>query len=115
MKVDVLETNIQFCHLLISYPNGDCWENTIAYANPSEDGKMELWDRLSQFASSCLRPWAVIGDFNDIRSVVEKKGGAQVNLRKCDIFDKRINNCGLLEVDSVGSKFTWKGPPSWPL
>lgn len=33
-----------------------------------------------------------------------------MNRRRCDLFDKRINDCGFIEVDSYGPKFMWKGP-----
>lgn len=29
---------------------------------------------------------------------------------RCDLFSNWINNCNLLDLGFVGSKFTWKGP-----
>jgi hypothetical protein len=54
--------------------------------------------------------WLLAGDFNDIASANEKKGGAAVSVRKCNIFKKRIEDCKLMDLGSVGSKYTWRGP-----
>lgn len=46
---------------------------------------------------------APVGDFNEIASVDEKKGGAPVDIRQCNIFAQWINTCGLLNLGSVGT------------
>ncbi|RZB83991.1 hypothetical protein D0Y65_032446 [Glycine soja] len=50
------------------------------------------------------------GDFNDIVSQQEKKRGAPVSLRRCQIFKDRINNCNLMDLGALGPQFTRKGP-----
>jgi hypothetical protein len=55
-------------------------------------------------------PWLLAGDFNDIASVEEKKGGAAASIRKCNIFRERINTCRLLDLGAMGAKYTWRGP-----
>lgn len=54
--------------------------------------------------------WLLTGDFNDIVSQQEKKRGAPVSLRRCQIFKDRINNCNLMDLGALGPQFTRKGP-----
>ncbi|RYQ95392.1 hypothetical protein Ahy_B08g090662 isoform B [Arachis hypogaea] len=54
--------------------------------------------------------WLVAGDFNEIKEASEKKGGAAVNIRACNIFSNWINSCRLIDLGFVGPRFTWKGP-----
>jgi len=51
-----------------------------------------------------------MGDFNEIASPGEKKGGMQADIRKCLQFNNWINECSLMEVTTWGTKFTWRGP-----
>jgi len=41
---------------------------------------------------------------------MRKKGGVQADIRKCINFKNWINECSLIEVTTVGTKFTWRGP-----
>ncbi|GAU43826.1 hypothetical protein TSUD_399190 [Trifolium subterraneum] len=50
------------------------------------------------------------GDFNDITCAADKRGGAQVSSRRCKNFKDRINACHLLDLGSIGPKYTWRGP-----
>jgi len=52
----------------------------------------------------------MIGNFNEIPSPDEKKGGVQPDLRKCLNFPNWMNDCRLMEVTTIGTKFTWSGP-----
>jgi hypothetical protein len=53
--------------------------------------------------------WMLAGDFNDIASPFEKKGGVINSSRKCAKFVERINKCHLMDLGASGSKYTWRG------
>jgi hypothetical protein len=55
-------------------------------------------------------PWLLAGDFNDIMSMNEKKGGVPASIRKCNLFKERIDACQLIDIGSVGAIYTWRGP-----
>ena len=50
------------------------------------------------------------GDFSDIRESSEKEGGASFNWHRAPIFNNRIEQCRLVEVEIIGGRFTWRGP-----
>jgi hypothetical protein len=41
---------------------------------------------------------------------MKKKGGTQVDISKCVQFSSWINECNLIKVNIVGTKYTWRGP-----
>lgn len=69
-----------------------------------------LWEELKIIVDTMNEAWLVSGDFNDIASLDEKKGGVKVSICKCNIFKECINNCKLLDLVASGHKFTWRGP-----
>jgi hypothetical protein len=71
---------------------------------------MEGWRKLQNISQSMSGSWMIAGDFNDIASQEEKKGGAPASARKCNNFLDNINKCKLMDTGSVGTKFTWRGP-----
>lgn len=40
----------------------------------------------------------IVGDFNDIMSSIEKKGGVITSTRKCNIFKDRNEDCKLMAL-----------------
>jgi hypothetical protein len=48
-----------------------------------------------------------MGDFNDILLPKDQRGGV-FSVSKADVFATNIDSCGLLDLGSFGSKFTWQ-------
>lgn len=69
-----------------------------------------LWDELLRISSSMSGAWLVAGDLNDILGSHECKGVDVINSGKVAWFARRIDACHLMDLGSVGSKFTWRGP-----
>lgn len=80
------------------------------YASPREQERHDTWQRLRALAHTITIPWLMMGDFNEIADPGEKKGGAPSDLRRCMNFANWINACQLLDVTTVGTRFTWRGP-----
>ena len=80
------------------------------YANPANPMKEMPWNELFETIQGMTEPWLLAGGLNDVREPADKKGGAPFNWFKALVFNERINKCQLLELDSIGGKFTWKGP-----
>lgn len=53
-------------------------------------------------------PWLVMGDFNDISSLDEKRGVAEFRVNAARKFMERCEECSLSDFGSSGCKFTWK-------
>jgi hypothetical protein len=110
VNIQVMENNFQFLHLNVKYGDDREWFFTPIYASPHEDSRRFMWDDLKRIASNISHEWLVAGDFNDIMSPMEKKGGAEASIRKCNLFRDRVDGCHLIDIGAVGSKYTWRGP-----
>lgn len=70
--------------------------------------RRKSWQLLCDFHTVSDVPWVVIGDFNDLMSQREKKGGQTHPRWLCTGFTKTIEDCGLVEVGFTGYPYTWK-------
>lgn len=50
-----------------------------------------------------------MGDFNEIKSNAEKRGGPRLPERSFEDFRRMINTCDFQDLKSVGNKFSWTG------
>lgn len=55
-----------------------------------------------------MLPWCIVGDFNDIISVEEKRGGQAHPRRLMEGFSEAISDCGLQDLGFTGDIFTWE-------
>lgn len=58
----------------------------------------------------------MIGDFNDMMFMHEKEGNRVQPRGLLEGFKETIQDCELMDLDFVGSKFTWdrgRGTASW--
>ncbi|XP_026442631.1 uncharacterized protein LOC113342246 [Papaver somniferum] len=57
-------------------------------------------------------PWLVMGDFNCILRLDEKKGGLDPRTSAINEFSDWLDDNNLFEADSLGTKFTWTNSQS---
>lgn len=106
----MIQNDFHFIHVKVKEKDNDPWFLTVVYASPRENERATTWHQLKVLADGIQEPWMMVGDFNEIASPDEKKGGAQDDPRKCLNFSNWINECKLIEVTTTGTKFTWRGP-----
>ncbi|XP_058733373.1 uncharacterized protein LOC131604980 [Vicia villosa] len=94
MQVHVEITNFQFLHLQVQYDKSLNWCFTSIYASPNEESMRRMWNELGNIARQMAGAWMLVGDFNDIMSVNEKRGGCQLILadRILERLDKGLCN-----------------------
>lgn len=61
---------------------------------------------MSSLARDINMDGMMAGDFNEIVDSSEKKGRAPVDLNRCLAFATWINECNLIDMGFIGSKFT---------
>lgn len=84
------------------------WRFTGFYGHPETEKRHFSWELLDRLNDVSTGPCIVGGDFNEITSVHEKKGGAVRNHRQMGLFQDALNICKLMDAGFVGDKFTWK-------
>ncbi|KAI9122461.1 hypothetical protein K1719_006301 [Acacia pycnantha] len=80
---------------------------TLELAN---DQRHDLWEDLQRISEVVNEPGLLGGDFNEIKSPLEQKGGGRVNETRCRRFNDWIQDCKLLDIEANGPLFTWRGP-----
>ncbi|XP_016206218.1 uncharacterized protein LOC107646551 [Arachis ipaensis] len=106
LNVQVLRNHQQFLHLQIVDFKRRVWCLTIVYASPHAHLRSKLWEEMKKIAPDMKLPWLLIGDFNDISKADEKKGGATLDMHAVNRFKRWIEECGLIDMGYIGSKFT---------
>lgn len=84
------------------------WRAVGVYGWPERENKHKTYSLLSSIKSSSSIPCVMFGDFNEIMSQDEKKGGNPRSERAMDAFRGAIDGCGLCDLGYRGSWFTWK-------
>ncbi|KAF9595573.1 hypothetical protein IFM89_001045 [Coptis chinensis] len=79
---------------------------SFVHASSSYGLRRELWQDLSQLRTN-NEAWAVIGDFNIVSSVVERKGGCRPCLTAMNEFNSFIHSNALINSTTLGYKFSW--------
>ncbi|KAI9121013.1 hypothetical protein K1719_008046 [Acacia pycnantha] len=83
---------------------------SAVYASPCEQKRHSLWNTFQELESNVSEPWLIAGDFNEIKTPLEQKGGGRVSEARCRKFNDWIQGCGLIDIDAKGPFYTWKGP-----
>lgn len=81
----------------------------MVYGSPSSAVHTELQDLLQDIGVGMEGQWLLIGDFNFFLHLSNKKGGRLVSLKQCRDFVDYVDECGLIELETTRSQFTWSG------
>ncbi|KAF9603846.1 hypothetical protein IFM89_038029 [Coptis chinensis] len=79
---------------------------TFVHASSSYGIRREFWQELSLLGQSD-HTWAVIGDFNIVTSVAERKRGGTPCLAAMDDFNHFIHSNALIDSTTLGFKYSW--------
>nr|POF16611.1 hypothetical protein CFP56_58268 [Quercus suber] len=83
------------------------WRLTGFYENPETHKRIDSWEVLTRLGQRLNKPWVCIGDFNEVLSVNEKEGRAEISSRQIMNFRQCLDSNGLRDLGFTGSWFTW--------
>jgi len=109
LQAAVLSKETRAIHLLVHDPQ--CTQNCIIsgmYGPAKEADKDIFWNHLTHLNSVFDLPWLLLGDFNELESANDKRGGRPVSLRRLNRLPNflRASQCESIPVQ--GSPFSWK-------
>ncbi|KAF7114851.1 hypothetical protein RHSIM_RhsimUnG0075100 [Rhododendron simsii] len=109
VSVDVEVANKNVMHTVISsLVDSRCWASTLVYGNPTHAEKELVWNMIRGIAYSENVPWMCIGDFNQVLSVEDKRGGNIPKLGRIRVFREMLEDCGLTDLECKGPRFMWR-------
>ncbi|XP_028107298.1 uncharacterized protein LOC114306285 [Camellia sinensis] len=86
-------------------PNFECvLVNIHAPSEVNERGK--FWKVLHRLKTVFCDPWCLVGDFNEIRSIGERRGCSRRD-KGMKEFNQFIDNLELIDLPMMGRQFTW--------
>ncbi|KAA3468379.1 reverse transcriptase [Gossypium australe] len=88
--------------------HGIKWRLTGFYGNPVESLRSMSWDLLCHLHHNNTGPWLVVGDFNEITSSFEKRGGRLRSESQMAQFCNALEACDLVDMGFSGRWFTWE-------
>ncbi|CAN0913053.1 hypothetical protein LINGRAPRIM_LOCUS313 [Linum grandiflorum] len=88
------------------YDGGDRY-NMFVYGAPDRQDRQEVWNQILDFDRDHDSIWCLVGDFNAITSRDEKEGGNSPTFRALQPFNDFIFHAGLIDLGSLGDRFTW--------
>lgn len=93
-------------HYFFYFFRGATWTCTGLYANPLYTQRLSSWNYLSNLSDSIFDCWLIVADFNEIFLPREQRGGTFLPSRATALTNF-IEHCELLDLASIGGKFTW--------
>ncbi|XP_028083239.1 uncharacterized protein LOC114284511 [Camellia sinensis] len=76
------------------------------YAPNDRSVRRNLWKTLGNLKPKFSKPWCIGGDFNEVKSVAERKGCIRRD-GGMNGFNDFINTLELMDVPMIGKKYTW--------
>ncbi|KAF7839228.1 ribonuclease H [Senna tora] len=109
IKATCIHNHEQFLQFEIQDQEKGKWNLFVIYANPHAQIRDSVWPLIESKCSNNI-PLLLAGDFNEIASISEQKGGSPPNIQRCNKFQSWINKCSLIDLIPAGPFFTWEGP-----
>ncbi|KAK6150786.1 hypothetical protein DH2020_015718 [Rehmannia glutinosa] len=97
-------------------------ENTVVYrltgfyGFPERYRRRQSWNFLRQLVTQSNLPWCILGDFNDLLSILEKRGNIEHPAWLISSFRNAVDDCKLIDLGMEGYQFTWergRGSLNW--
>ncbi|KAJ7965205.1 Ribonuclease H [Quillaja saponaria] len=107
--LSISHSGSQFIHCLVETPHTSSWFFIDVYANSRSDVRCLIYKNILSIDDNMTQLCCIMGDFNEVSSLIEKRSGAPVNIHKCQDFSNWIEGCNLVDLKAQGPCFTWKG------
>lgn len=82
---------------------------TFVYGDPVVEYREYVWEILTRMSLQRTGPWLLLGDFNEIISNSEKKGGRRRTDASFIPFRTILANCGMIDFPYKGNPLSWVG------
>ncbi|KAF5181238.1 Ribonuclease h domain, partial [Thalictrum thalictroides] len=115
LDIKKLEESDQFIHCSVTrLPSNQLCFFTFIYARNPRLQRLVLWEDIKRIGSSISLPWCAIGDYNNVLSADERRGGEQVHPRETVHFMDCLLCTGLVDHKASGFFFTWSNNSQGP-
>ena len=109
--VDMWVDNFSKYHIdsIVHGGSENAWRLTGFYGEPDTGRRDEGWNMLQMLSLKPKLPWCVLGDFNELLEVQEKRGGVPRAHYLMQNFRDVLDLCGFVDLGYFRLDFTWHG------
>jgi hypothetical protein len=107
VKCKIINYSQNFINAEISSDSWSSWRFTGFYGYPEHDRRRDSWDLLRSLSQDTSLPWCVMGDFNDMLSAEDKRGGTTQPNWLIRGFREAVQDSRLVDLPMEGYQFTW--------
>lgn len=107
---DVKLLSLSRSHIDVSISNlgTTSWRLTGIYGEPDRAQRYKTWDLLRNLSTDANLSWCLLGDFNNVTSQADKKGGPPYPQHLIDGFNECLQEMELHDLEIIGHQFTWE-------
>jgi hypothetical protein len=105
ITIELLLSITQTITMKVTNVGGQSWLLSAIYASTYSHTRNSLWDHLDFLSATYVMPWFLTGDFNELLSLFEKKGGSSCG--RVAGFKRWVDRNAMIDLDFQGSIFTW--------
>ncbi|XP_074352661.1 uncharacterized protein LOC141691806 [Apium graveolens] len=107
-KVDLQSFSRLHIDVIVSSNVKPDWRLTGIYGEPARANRHKTWDLIRNLARGANLPWCLVGDFNNVISQADKKGGSQYPNYLIDGFNSCLQDSHLHDLELVGHQYIWE-------
>ncbi|KAK1379690.1 hypothetical protein POM88_026434 [Heracleum sosnowskyi] len=107
-NVNLLSLSRSHIDVSVTKMNLDNWRLTGIYGEPDRAQRSKTWELLRNLSRDANLPWCLVGDFNNVKSQEEKKGGPPYPNHLIEGFNECLQDTDLQDLDIIGHQFTWE-------
>lgn len=107
-KVNLVSYSRSHIDVSVSMADSSVWRLSGIYGEPSRAQRYKTWDLLKNLSRDANLPWCLVGDFNNVTSQEDKKGGPPYPNHLIVGFNECLQEAGLHDLELTGHQFTWE-------
>ena len=110
IDVQIVSLQHRIAHLFVTDKKTNaCFSLFGLYAPAQEGEKLEFWNNFSSLIrNNCSFPWCIIGDFNELLCMADKRGGTFPTLNRCLKLQRFAHLHYAIGIPPRGTTFSWK-------
>lgn len=83
------------------------WLATFIYGYPQQHLHRQLWEDIVTLSGTCVIPWIIIGDLNELSTFADKLAKNIGNSTRLNKFNSFLNMNNLIDIGQIRLSFTW--------
>lgn len=115
VEIHISDFSQNHTDVLMYKNNMPSWRLSCYYGFPERSRRKDAWEFIRDLARKDSIPWCILGDFNDMLYVTDKKGLHKHPTTLLNGF-RNATDSGLVELELVGGNYTWersRGKEDW--